>query len=324
MKFTSVILVITALTGFVSAASFSNPLKAKDGSDPHIVVSGGYYYLMTTTWSNLQITRATTLGGLRTGQTKVVWTDSNSARCCNVWAPELHWINNSWWIYYTAGNEANLDGQRSHVLKGGATPWDTFTYASQLTTTWGIDGTVLRFPTKNYFVYSCFPRAKVQSLCIAPMTSPTALGASKTLSEPTLAWEKVGNAVNEGPAALFHGNKTFLAYSASDCWTDSYQLGLLTYKGAGDPTLASSWTKTGPVFSSANGNYGTGHNGFFVSPDESEIWNIYHATSTKTGSCSGSRYTEAKKVNWKADGTPDFGKADALGVVLVGPSGEPA
>ena len=112
-----------------------------------------------------------------------------------------------------------------------------------------------------YFVYSCFSAAGLQSLCIAPMNSPTSIGAHKILSEPTLPWETVDTPVNEGPAAMYHGGKTFLAYSASFCWTSSYQLGLLTYKGSGDPTLASSWTKTGPHFSSANGNYGTGHNG---------------------------------------------------------------
>jgi GH43 family beta-xylosidase len=92
------------------------------------------------------------------------------------------------------------------------------------------------------------------------MNSPTSLGPSKVLSEPNLPWERVKNPVNEGAAALYHGERTFLAYSASDCWTDSYQLGLLTYNESGDPMLTSSWTKTGPVFSSANANYGTGHN----------------------------------------------------------------
>ena len=89
--------IIGALTGFLasaSAASFTNPLKATNGSDPHIAYSGGYYYLMTTTWTNLQITRAKTLGGLKTGETRVVWTDGTASRCCNVWAPELHWIDN--------------------------------------------------------------------------------------------------------------------------------------------------------------------------------------------------------------------------------------
>lgn len=92
------------------------------------------------------------------------------------------------------------------------------------------------------------------------MNSPTSLGTRAVLSEPTLSWERVDTPVNEGPAAMYHGGKTFLAYSASFCWTSSYQLGLLTYK-SGDPMLMSSWTKTGPLFSSANGNYGPGHNG---------------------------------------------------------------
>ncbi|KAF2010186.1 glycoside hydrolase family 43 protein [Aaosphaeria arxii CBS 175.79] len=313
---------LLALSSFASAASFSNPLKQKDGSDPHIAWSGGYYYLMTTTWSNLQITRAKTLEGLKTGEKKTVWTDTNAARCCNVWAPELHYLDGSWYIYYTAGTSANLDGQRPHVLKGGATPWDSFSYLSTLTTTWGIDGTILRFSSwGNYFVWSCFS-GSLQSLCIAPLTSPGKIGATKVLSTPTASWETVGNPVMEGPAALYHGGKTFLAYSASFCWTTSYSLGLLTWNGSGDPTLSASWKKSGPLLTSANGNYGPGHNGFFQSPDGSQTWNVYHATSNSNGACDGNRYTMAQIVNWKSDGSPDFGTPGKLGTTLTGPSGE--
>lgn len=91
--------ILGAFTGFITAASaanFTNPLKPRDGSDPHMVYNDGYYYLMTTTWTNLQITRARTLEGLKTGETKVVYTDSNAARCCNVWAPELHKVGNTY------------------------------------------------------------------------------------------------------------------------------------------------------------------------------------------------------------------------------------
>lgn len=77
---------VLAVSSLASAASFTNPLRQKDGSDPHIAWSGGYYYLMTTSWTNLKITRATTLGGLKTGETKTVWTDSNANRCCSMWA----------------------------------------------------------------------------------------------------------------------------------------------------------------------------------------------------------------------------------------------
>jgi len=116
--FQTIFLWLFAATSLVSAATYSNPLKAVNGSDPHIVYSGGYYYLMTTTWTDLKVTRATTLNGLKTGTTKTVYKDTTASRCCNVWAPELHYIDGLWYIYYTAGTSANLDGQRLHVLKG--------------------------------------------------------------------------------------------------------------------------------------------------------------------------------------------------------------
>ncbi|KAL2133756.1 hypothetical protein VTI74DRAFT_1738 [Chaetomium olivicolor] len=320
MRVTSLLGAFTGFLTLASAASFSNPLKQRDGSDPHMTYSDGSYYLMKTTWTNLQITRARTLEGLKNGETRVVWTDANPSRCCNVWAPELHKIDNRWYIYYTAGNKDDLDGQRPHVLKGGRTPWDSFSYAGQLTQTWGIDGTVLRVAHRNYFIYSCFSN-NMQSLCIAPMHSPTSIGQSRVLSEPTNDWERAGSPVNEGPAPLYHKGRIFLSYSANFCWTNSYELGLLTYNG-GDPTLMSSWTKTGPFFSSAHGNWGPGHNGFFNSPDGKEVWNIYHATWIESGACDGNRYTSARKINWHPDGSPDFGSPDPVGTVLAGPSGE--
>ncbi|KAK4666243.1 hypothetical protein QC763_405590 [Podospora pseudopauciseta] len=320
-------LLLTALSllQITSAATFTNPLRARDGSDPHIVHHDGFYYLMTTTWTDLRLTRAKTLEGLKTGETKVVWTDTNAARCCNVWAPELHRVDGVWYIYYTAGNRQNLDGQRSHVVRGGAHPWDgQYSYAGQVTLDWGIDGTVLTIGGKNYFIWSCLPRPQWQSLCIAAMTSPTKIQAGwKLLSEPELAWERVGSPVNEGATALYNGTRVWVGYSGSYCWTDSYQLGLLRYKGTGDPTEKGNWEKgREPVFSSSEGNWGTGHNAFFTSPDGRETWNVYHATTVRTGNCDGNRYTAAKRVEWRADGTPDLGRAERTGTRLLGPSGE--
>jgi beta-xylosidase len=84
MKFASAILLALSAASTAFAASFTNPLRAKDGSDPFIVYSGdGYYYLLTTEWTNIQVTRSKTLGGLKTGETKVVWQDSTASRCCN-------------------------------------------------------------------------------------------------------------------------------------------------------------------------------------------------------------------------------------------------
>ncbi|KAI5850543.1 glycosyl hydrolase [Morchella snyderi] len=308
------------LVSLVSAASFTNPLKNPNGSDPHIVYTGGYYYLTTTTWTNIQLTRATTINGLKTATPTTVWTDSTTSRAGNFWAPELHWIDSKWWIYYTAGTAECCGNQRQHVLEGGTTPLSGYAYKARLSAEWGIDGTILRAGTSMYLVWSRFSPNSLQSLYIALMSNAYTIGTPYLLSEPTNSWEVVGGAVNEGPAAMYYGGKTYLAFSASYCWTASYQLGLLTWNGA-DPLLASSWVKTGPVFSSANGNYGTGHNGFFTSPDGTEIWNVYHATSASGGACDGNRYTMAQKVNW-SNNVPVFGSAPSLSTTIAGPSGE--
>jgi GH43 family beta-xylosidase len=59
-----------------------------------------------------------------------------------------------------------------------------------------------------------------------------------------------------------------------------------------------------------------------MSPDGTEVWNVFHAVKSAAGACDTTRYTMASKVNWNADGTPNFGRAPALGNVLKGPSGE--
>lgn len=164
----------------------------------------------------------------------------------------------------------------------------------------------------------------MQSLCMAQLTSPSTIGTVHAISHPTNSWEKEEGqlAVNEGPAVLQRNGKTWIAFSASYCWTDKYQLGLLTLGDGKDPLSSGAWSKSGPVFSTANGNYGTGHNGFFMSPDGKEYWNVYHATSQSSGACDGNRYTMASKVNWNSDGSPNFGQAPALSATLTGPSGE--
>lgn len=80
--------------------------------------TGGYYYLLSTTWNDVEIARSTTIDGLKTASKKVVYSTGTASRCCNVWAPEVHYLGGLWYIYYTAGNNNDLNGQRLHVLKG--------------------------------------------------------------------------------------------------------------------------------------------------------------------------------------------------------------
>ncbi|KAI2615221.1 glycoside hydrolase family 43 protein [Hypoxylon sp. NC1633] len=308
---------VTALLGAAScllvspATAFTNPIRRPGGSDPHITYSGGYYYLLSTTWTDVEIARATTIDGLKTAARKVVYSSSEANRCCNVWAPEAHYIDGTWYIYFSAGSADTLDRQNLHVLKGGASAWDDYTYAAQLTQDWSIDGSVARFDGwGNYFVYSCFHGVPYQSLCMQKLASDnlSLMGNISVISQPLEAWEQSGTPVNEGPAALYL-DKTYIAYSANHCWTPDYCLATLEWDGATDPQSAAGWTKSdGCVFSGGvNGHYGTGHNGFFRSPDGTQTWNVYHATANSAGACDDSRYTMIQALGTNSDGSPNFG-----------------
>ncbi|KAH8823116.1 Arabinanase/levansucrase/invertase [Flagelloscypha sp. PMI_526] len=306
-------------TQFEFSWAFTNPIKTTDGSDPFMVYSAGYYYLTTTTWTNIKITRATTIGGLKTASAKTVWTDSTSSRCCNMWAPEIWWYDTagSWYIYYTAGTSDTLDNQRIHVLKGSSTSiWDsTWSYAGRIAIpnrdVWSIDQTFLFYGSNKYLVYSSWDGSD-QCLYIAQFSSPTTVGNAVLISRPSLSWEIETARVNEGPAALYHGGRTWIVFSASACWGSNYNLGRLELTGT-NPLSASSWTKYGSsIFSSANGNNEPGHNGFFSSPSGNQIHMVYHASSSVPAVCDGSRYTMVQQVGWHSDGSPNLGSPRAL------------
>ncbi|KAF2433478.1 Arabinanase/levansucrase/invertase [Tothia fuscella] len=307
------------------AESFTNPLNRVNGSDPFMVYSKGNYYLTVTGWDHIAITRAKTIEGLKKGERKVVWRDSTPNRCCEVWAPEMHEFDGVWWIYYTAGSKGTFGNQRPHVLKGGATPFDKYTYAAQMSgpqgmQNWGIDATVATIAKKRYFIWSCKP--DLQSVCLGEMSSPTRVSSFTRISKPELPFEKKGEfPVNEGPAVMNHGGKTYIAYSASHCASPAYSLGLLTLKNGANPLKPESWIKSPqPVVKSGNGNYGTGHNGFFQGP-EGDWWNVYHATKKPGGDCRFDRYTMVSAVKFDAKGDPIFDQPQPSSKQIEGPKG---
>jgi GH43 family beta-xylosidase len=130
--------------------------------------------------------------------------------------------------------------------------------------------------------------------------------------------------VNEGPQALFHGDKVFIIYSASGCWTDFYALGMLSANADSDLMNPASWTKeTKPVFQKSIENkvFAPGHNSFFKSPDGREDWILYHANDESGQGCGKFRSPRAQKFTWTKDGVPDFGIPLKTGVKMEIPSG---
>ncbi|WP_314456453.1 RICIN domain-containing protein [uncultured Microbacterium sp.] len=318
----------------IGESTFTNPI-APDTADPTIEFYDGNYYMVATTWDNRVVMRkAPTLEGLGTTKPVVVYSDTNVGRDNVMWAPELKRLNGPngwrWYLMYTmsgVGTEQNLQ-----VIESAADdPMGPYTWKGRplATTQWNIDGSYMELNGELFMVWSMFTPEpnRLQSNFISRMTNPwTAVGPMNILSQPVEQWETIGGAVNEGPIALQKNGKTWITYSASGCWTPDYQLGTLEYVGApADPAISSSWVKSaGPVFSKANGAFGTGHNDFFNSPDGSETWNLYHANDKSTDDCGRVRSARAQIVNWTAAGEPDFGVPQATTTALKVPSGENA
>ncbi len=89
---------------------------------------------------------------------------------------------------------------------------------------------------------------------------------------------------------------------------------MLTASANADLLKPTSWKKSPvPVFSSSPEAHawGAGHNGFFHTPG-GEDWIIYHANPEANQGCGNRRSPRAQPFTWKADGTPDFGKAVPL------------
>jgi GH43 family beta-xylosidase len=315
-----------------AATTFTNPLLAS-GPDPWVYQKDGTYYFLITTGGDVRIRKTTKMSELATGPIVIAWQPvPNGPNSRDVWAPELHFLDGKWYIYFTAGPGNCCGGQRLWVLEN-ANPdptQGTWTEKGRIYTQaddyWAIDGTVFEQGGKRYLLWSGQRlNDNTQRLYIAQMSNPwTLTGPRVELSEPTYTWEKYGAVpVNEGPEIIKHGGSTFLLYSASHCGTDFYGLGQLRMSSTADPLVASNWTKSAtPVFVQGPNAFGPGHNGFFKSKDGSEDWLIYHANNQAGQGCGDLRNPRMQKFTWNADGSPNFGTPVDINVPLLRPAGE--
>lgn len=345
-KFTFSLAVVLLLSpdacsqGDQPARTFTNPLFSS-GADPWIIFRDGFYYYTNTSGSNLFIRKGTNLDDLALSERKVIWTPpEGTSYSKQIWAPELHFLNGKWYMYFAADDGLNknhrmyvIENQSSDPLSG---TWKFLGKVSDPSDKWAIDGSVFGYRKKMYFIWSGWEGDVNgrQSIYIALMENPWTISGERSLiSVPEYEWERVGDLnnpddvphvdVNEGPVALQREDRLFIIYSASGCWTDNYCLGMLTFNGSGDVLDPSSWKKNPqPVFSgkAGDGIFAPGHNSFFKSPDGKEDWILYHANPAAGQGCGRYRSPRAQKFGWKSDGTPDLGEPVKTGIPIPVPS----
>lgn len=330
----------TASCSLRKVETFTNPLLPS-GADPWSIYKNGRYYYTHTIGDRLVIWKTKSIARLKTAKKKTVFRPpAGTPYSKGLWAPEIHYINHHWYLYFAADSGRNeshrlwvLENKRRNPMKG---KWELKGRIADSTNKWAIDGSVFRHKDQLYLIWSGWEGDTNgrQDIYISKMKNPWTLdGPRVRISSPTLAWERHGDlndpnnpphvAVNEGPQFLHNKDKVFIVYSASGCWTEYYTLGMLSTHADSNLLSATAWTKhPEPVFkaSKENGVYAPGHNSFFKSPDGTENWILYHANSAPGQGCGRHRSPRAQPFTWKEDGTPDFGIPVKEGAVLKVPS----
>ena len=295
-------------------------------ADPYVLhhTDGSYYFTASVPeYDRIALRRADTLEGLKTAPEHIVWTrHERGAMSVHIWAPELHFLDGAWYIYFAAGDVDDIWEIRPYALR--------CTDADPLTGRWeevgklgradefcfndfSLDMTVFEHRGHRYAVWAEKVNVgkKISNLYIAGMASPVALKTPQVLlSFPSYDWEQVGFWVNEGPAFIEGEGKVFLTYSASATGA-SYCMGLLSADADADLLDPNAWRKARrPVLATdaEKGLYGPGHNSFFR--NEAGDWLMaYHARPydeiVGDPLYDPNRHCYLMKVRWE-DGFPVF------------------
>ena len=305
----------------LAACTLRNPIVT--GADPSVWYRNGTYYLVQSDGANHIYLRASSnIGGLGSAANTLVWTaPGGTDHSTQLWAPELEYLNGRWTIYFAGATDTgNFDTtnttHRIFAIQANTDnalgAWSFAGKIADPTNEWAIDPTVFYYSNNWYMLWSGTPPgnggAAPQQIYIAHMSDPLHIDASyrKLIGNPDQSWETSVAAIEEGPEAFINpsNNKLTIVYSANASWTTAYNLGELVYNG-GDIGYYASYTKHGPIFSSANGVFGPGHVSLPV-PSAFGYWTVYHA---KTTSANGwdDRKIFAQPQTWNSDGTPNFG-----------------
>lgn len=268
--------------------TFTNPV-AERGADPWVVQHDGKYHYCFSAGGAVWVASSPSLLGVFDAKPVEAWRpEPGKPWSEELWAPELHRLNDAWWIYVAADDGDNKNHRMEALRRDAEDPAGPFERVDTLALPddkWAIDGTALEVDGQLYHVWSGWPGDEnvMQNLYISRMKDPaTPVGERTLISTPEHDWEKAGSGnglptINEGPSALYHDGRTFIIYAAGGSWSDYYCLGLLELVGE-DPMDPAAWKKhETPWFAGTDEVISPGHASVVKSPDGSEHWLVYHS-----------------------------------------------
>ena len=305
----------------------------EQGAYPYVVShEDTYYYTMQSTMADtIELFAVKDLLHLKQNTGKIIWT-STKCEMYHIWSPELHRINNSWYIYFELDN-GNTDNHQLYVLENQSDdPMEgEWTLRGPIITdlecNFGIHPTSVIVDGRQYILWSGWQKQRTetetQCIFIAEMENPWTLKSERVLiSKPEFEWERQwinpdGSRsaypifVNENPQAYVSpsGKNVVVTYSASGIWTIFNSLGML-YAPVGSNLLdAKSWIKsTEPLFTNIPNSdiFGTSNVSIVSTHDSSTTYMLFQAKRHDNEHVvSGIRM---KRIEWDERGLPIFGQ----------------
>lgn len=298
-------------------------------ADPYVYrhTDGSYYFTASVpAYDRIVLRRADTLQGLAQAEEKTLWMKHESGEMSqHIWAPELHYLDGKWYIYFAAGERDDIWKIRPFILEcTGQDPMsDSWVERGKMQRSdddiysfeaFSLDATILENKGERYYIWAEKVSVGIQisNLYIAKMESPTKLATAQVLlTTPDYDWERREIWVNEGPAVIKKDGRIFLTYSAS-ATGECYCMGMLSIGENEDLLDPRAWKKERQAVlssSSEAGLYGPGHNSFTKLPDGTDVC-VYHARPY--AEIKGdplydpNRHAMLMKVEWDEKGYPVF------------------
>lgn len=296
-------------------------------ADPYVYrhTDGTYWFTASVPeYDRIVLRRSSTMDGLAEADEVTVWKKHERGEMSvHIWAPELHYMDGKWYIYYAGGDIDDVWAIRPYVLMCEGDdpmedPWcemgkleaaDGFSFQD-----FSLDMTVFQNRGKWYCVWAekVSVGKKISNLYIAEMETPTKLTTAQVLlTSPDYDWERVDFWVNEGPAVIRRGGRLFLTYSASATGA-CYCMGMLSVDEDANLLDPRAWSKERkPVLKTdaAKGVYGPGHNSFTKAENGEDVM-FYHARPydeiVGDSLYDPNRHTYRMKVCWGDQGRPVF------------------
>lgn len=298
-------------------------------ADPYVYkhTDGTYYFTASIpAYDGIVLRHSDTLAGLKDAEEVRVWQKHDKGIMSeHIWAPELHYLDGKWYIYYAGGDIDDVWAIRPYILecadqdpmtgnwveKGKMTraEEDEFSFEA-----FSLDGTVFENRGKHYYIWAekVGVGKQISNLYIAEMENPCKLKTVQVLlTTPDYDWERIGFWVNEGPAVIHHDGKIYMTYSASETGA-AYCMGMLSISENADLLDPAMWKKERyPVLetNAEKGIYGPGHNSFTEDEQGNPIM-VYHARTEEkiegNPLYNPNRHAMLMKLTWGEDGRPVF------------------